>query len=91
MVIDFICRYLSFFPVRYDYNFLMGELSDEVYKQRKVVATSIASPLASLIAKFVTYPIDTIKTKVQADQISMRNISSYKLGRSFDLSMYQIR
>lgn len=66
----------------------MNDISDEVYKKRKIAATTLASPLASLIAKFVTYPIDTIKTKVQADRMSLRNISSYKVGHSFDLSKF---
>lgn len=60
--------------------------NDEVYNQRKVIATTIASPLASLIAKFVTYPIDTVKTKIQADTIKLHTLSSYKVGHSLELS-----
>lgn len=66
----------------------MGEaaLNDETYTKRKVIATTIASPLASLIAKFVTYPIDTVKTKIQADTIKLHSLSSYKVGHSLELS-----
>lgn len=41
----------------------------EKENKRLLIATSIASPLSSIIAKFVTYPIDTIKTKIQANRI----------------------
>ena len=59
---------------------------DEAYKQRKIIATSLASPIASFIAKFVTYPIDTIKTKIQADRVALKDLSNYKVGHSIELS-----
>ena len=59
---------------------------DEAYKQRKIIATSLASPIASFIAKFVTYPIDTIKTKIQADRMALKDLSNYKVGHSIELS-----
>lgn len=49
--------------------------SEDLYNKRKIIATTISSPIASLIAKFVTYPIDTVKTKVQADTIRLHNLS----------------
>jgi hypothetical protein len=32
----------------------------------RVLATTLASPLSSVIAKYACHPIDTIKSKVQA-------------------------
>ena len=66
----------------------MKDINDDTYKQRKVIATSMTSPLASFIAKFVTYPIDTVKTKIQADRIALKNLSNYKVGHSIELSSY---
>ena len=63
----------------------MSEEDQNAYKKRKLIATTVASPLASVIGKYLTYPIDTIKTMVQADRLEMKNISNYKVGRSLEL------
>lgn len=65
---------------------MVDQVQDETYKRRKVIATSIASPLASLIAKFATYPIDTLKTQIQADRMKLHSLSHYKVGHSLALS-----
>jgi hypothetical protein len=59
--------------------------SIDLYNRRKVIATTIASPLASLIAKFITYPIDTVKTQIQANTIKLHDLSNYKVGHSLSL------
>jgi hypothetical protein len=61
---------------------------EDLYSQRKVIATTIASPLASVIAKFVTYPIDTLKTQVQANRIALQKVSDYKVGHSLNLGTF---
>lgn len=55
--------------------------------RRKIIATTIASPLSSLVAKFVTYPIDTIKTKIQANRSGLHHLSDYNFGHSIKLSI----
>jgi hypothetical protein len=62
------------------------QLTKEKNDKRLLIATSLASPLASVVAKFVTYPIDTVKTKVQADRINLHRLSDYKVGHSLRLS-----
>ena len=47
-----------------------------------MVATTIASPFATVVAKYLTHPIDTIKSKVQARSAEMHRLSEYKLGHS---------
>jgi hypothetical protein len=47
-----------------------------------MIALSISSSFASMIAKFVTHPIDTIKSKLQVNTIQMRNLSDIKLGNA---------
>jgi|JI9StandDraft_2_1071091.scaffolds.fasta_scaffold687296_2 hypothetical protein len=37
-----------------------------IEERRKLIGTTIASPLASIIAKYACHPIDTIKSKIQA-------------------------
>jgi hypothetical protein len=45
-------------------------------------ALSISSSIASMIAKFVTHPIDTIKSKLQVNTIQIRNLSDIRLGNA---------
>lgn len=47
----------------------------------------MGSSLASLIAKFLTHPIDTIKSKLQVSRIQMRTISDVKLGTAIQLGL----
>lgn len=47
-----------------------------------MVATTIASPFATVVAKYLTHPIDTIKSKVQARSTEMHTLSAYKIGHS---------
>ena len=47
-----------------------------------LIATTIASSIASVIAKYACHPIDTIKSKVQARATSMHKLSEYKVGHS---------
>lgn len=56
--------------------------SNDVEHKRKMVATTIASPFATIIAKYLTHPIDTIKSKVQARSTEMHKLSEYKVGHS---------
>lgn len=56
--------------------------SEDVEHRRKMVATTIASPFATVVAKYLTHPIDTIKSKVQARSAEMHRLSEYKLGHS---------
>lgn len=44
-------------------------------ERRKLIGTTIASPLASIIAKYACHPIDTIKSKIQAKSTEMHSIS----------------
>ncbi len=44
------------------------------------MATSIASPFAGMIAKFLLHPIDTIKAKVQVNRIKLHSVTDYKPG-----------
>jgi hypothetical protein len=46
---------------------------EDFYERKKLIATSIASPIATIIAKFVCHPIDTIKSKVQARSTQMHS------------------
>ena len=62
------------------------QLTKDKANKRLLIATGLASPIASVVAKFVTYPIDTVKTKIQADRISLHRISDYKVGHSLRLS-----
>lgn len=59
----------------------MEKVSDE-NERRKIIATAMVSPLASVIAKYAVHPIDTIKSKIQARSASMHKLSEYKLGHS---------
>ena len=45
-----------------------------------MLATSLASPFASMIAKFFVHPIDTIKSKLQISTIKWHNLADYKPG-----------
>jgi hypothetical protein len=45
-------------------------------------ALSIGSSIASMIAKFTTHPIDTIKAKIQVNRMKMRNVSDIKIGNA---------
>lgn len=47
------------------------------------LATSIASSTASMIAKFLCHPIDTIKAKVQINRQKIQNINDAKIGKAF--------
>lgn len=47
----------------------------DVQERRKLIATSIASPIATVIAKYVCHPIDTIKSKVQARASHLHGLS----------------
>lgn len=55
-------------------------------KKRNIMATSIASPFASMIAKFVMHPIDTIKSKVQVNRMQLKSVSDYKIGMVTNIS-----
>lgn len=55
-------------------------------KKRNMLATSIASPFAGMIAKFVMHPIDTIKAKVQVNRMELKSVSDYKVGMVTNLS-----
>ena len=46
----------------------------DVDNRKRVVATSIASPVASLLAKYACHPIDTIKSKIQARASSLKTV-----------------
>lgn len=63
---------------------------DEIYNKRKMVATTIAAPLASFIAKFVTYPIDTVKSKIQASTAEFHSFKNYKVGHSLQLGRLEL-
>ena len=54
------------------------------------MATSLASPFASMIAKFVMHPIDTIKTKVQVNRVALKSVTDYKSGMVGNLSTFFI-
>lgn len=45
------------------------EDQEEKNKKRNIIATSIASPFAGMIGKFVMHPVDTIKSKVQVNKM----------------------
>ena len=49
-------------------------------KKRNMLATSIASPFAGMIGKFVMHPVDTIKAKVQVNRMTLRTVADYKPG-----------
>lgn len=53
-------------------------------------ATSIASSTASMVAKFVCHPIDTIKAKVQINRQKMQNINDAKMGKAFQIGILVI-
>lgn len=55
--------------------------------KEKAIAISIASSLASIIAKFATHPIDTIKAKLQVSRMEMRTLSDVKLGGAIELGI----
>lgn len=50
-----------------------------------MLATSIASPFAGMIAKFIMHPIDTIKAKVQVNRIALHSVKDIKSGMAIDL------
>ena len=62
------------------------EQSKKIIDKRNILATSIASPFASMIAKFVLHPIDTIKSKVQVNRMQLKKVSDYKPGTVLQLS-----
>jgi len=53
-----------------------------------IVATSIASSFASMIARFVMHPVDTMKAKVQVSKNSLKSVSDYKVGMVTNLSNF---
>ncbi len=53
-----------------------------------MLATSLASPFASMISKFCLHPIDTIKSKVQISTIKWQNLADYKPGTVIRLCNY---
>lgn len=53
-----------------------------------MLATSIASPFAGMIGKFVMHPVDTIKSKVQVNRMQLKSVSDYKSGTVTRLSSY---
>ena len=53
-----------------------------------MIATSIASPFAGMIGKFVMHPVDTIKSKVQVNRMQLRSVSDYKFGTVKELSIF---
>lgn len=55
-----------------------------------MLATSIASPFASMIAKFVMHPIDTIKSKVQVNRIALKSVTDYKAGMVTNLGTFLV-
>ena len=60
--------------------------SDKDRRDRiKVLATTLASPLSSVISKYACHPFDTIKSKVQARATHLHGLSEYKVGHSFEL------
>lgn len=59
---------------------------NDLDKRRNLVATSIASPFASMIAKFLLHPIDTIKAKVQVNRMALHSVTDYKPGTILNLS-----
>lgn len=54
--------------------------------KRNLLATSMASPFAGMIAKFVMHPVDTIKSKVQVNRMEMKSVADYKHGTVLKLS-----
>lgn len=46
------------------------------------MATAIASMPATVVAKYVTHPIDTIKAKVQVSRLQMRKVTDFKFGQA---------
>lgn len=52
----------------------------------ELFATSIAAPIAGMISKFITHPIDTIKAKVQVNTMKLTNVSDIKIGMTSDIS-----
>lgn len=63
----------------------------ELNRKRNMMATSIASPFAGMIAKFVMHPIDTIKSKVQVNRMELKSVSDYKFGMVSKLSKFLIK
>jgi hypothetical protein len=43
-------------------------MKDKKDKQ-EAIALSIGSPFASMISKFITYPLDTVKAKLQVSRV----------------------
>lgn len=54
--------------------------------KRNLLATSMASPFAGMIAKFVMHPVDTIKSKVQVNRMEMKSVADYRPGVVLNLS-----
>lgn len=54
------------------------------------MATSIASPFASMIAKFIMHPLDTIKSKVQVNRIALKSVNDYKPGMVTNLCTFLV-
>jgi hypothetical protein len=52
----------------------------EINQKRNIAATSIASPFAGMVARFVMHPIDTVKAKVQVSRIALKSLTDYKSG-----------
>lgn len=66
---------------------IKSEMNDqEKQKKRNMLATSIASPFAGMIGKFVMHPVDTIKSKVQVNRMQLKSVSDYKSGTVTRLS-----
>lgn len=61
--------------------------NEDLEKRKKVIATTIASPIATIIAKFACHPIDTIKSKIQARASKLHNLSEYEMGHSIELGI----
>lgn len=59
-------------------------------KKRNLLATSIASPFAGMIGKFVMHPVDTIKSKVQVNRMQLKSVSDYKPGTVTRLSIFLV-
>ena len=61
---------------------------EEKDKKRSMLATSLASPFAGMIGKFVMHPVDTIKAKVQVNRMKLRSVNDYKPGLVKNLGIY---
>lgn len=58
-------------------------------EKEQALAVTIGSSVASMIAKIVTHPIDTIKAKIQVNRLQMRTLSDVKPGMAIDLGIYR--